>query len=244
MTRLQRLLCRLSASYPIALGTAYIAGKERPWYSITDADAVVRDAIVAEQTTNGEISNLLQSKSVKTDPFWATDWPSAQVFEGNLDSLIKRHHLALYNTRGVLELGCGSGLVSVACGLRGVKVIGTDFSRHALLLASLNAVANDCVVPFRYLDWHDLKWGQSCFSMIVATDIVYDLANHAAIEKTLRHLLEIKGTALIAEPFRRSGDIFIDHLLVNGWSVDAEPLNQPTPNANSPVRLLTISRKS
>jgi predicted nicotinamide N-methyase len=58
-------------------------------------------------------------------PYWADVWPSARV-------LAERLLTTRVDERRLLEVGCGSGLVSVAAAIAGFDVTSTDYYDEAL----------------------------------------------------------------------------------------------------------------
>jgi release factor glutamine methyltransferase len=56
------------------------------------------------------------------------------------------------NNLSLLELGCGSGLISVRCAQKGATVTASDISVAALRNADLNAVSNDVVITTVHSD--------------------------------------------------------------------------------------------
>lgn len=77
-------------------------------------------------------------------PFWATAWPAARVcarclLDGDLD----------VESRTVLDIGCGGGVVAVAAALAGASLtIANDTDSVALHVAALNARANGVALAF------------------------------------------------------------------------------------------------
>jgi methylase of polypeptide subunit release factors len=62
--------------------------------------------------------------------------------------------LSGYNLAGstVLDFGCGSGVLAIACAKAGARVVGSDINPHAVKLAKLNARLNDVRVEFLQSD--------------------------------------------------------------------------------------------
>lgn len=107
----------------------------------------------------------------------------------------------------VLELGTGTGVVSIALALLGAQsVIATDGDPPSCELCSSNAAASgvpDLVVtPFVWGSAQHLEDALStndgrCPSWIVCADVVYSPASSAALELTLRALLARGGCQLV-----------------------------------------------
>jgi predicted nicotinamide N-methyase len=77
-------------------------------------------------------------------PFWAVAWPAAIVLTRYVQA-----HPDLVKGKSVLDLGCGCGLVSIACSLLGAgKVIANDTDEISLTMARANALVNEAIIDF------------------------------------------------------------------------------------------------
>src|SRR4051812_50037753 len=91
----------------------------------------------------------------------------------------------------LLELGCGSGLVSVAATIAGYDVLASDYYADAMLFTKLNVERNlpGKTVRTREIDWRDLPKGLGRFKRVVAAHVLHQPAHWqfvaAAIYKTL-----------------------------------------------------------
>jgi hypothetical protein len=89
-----------------------------------------------------------------------------------------------------LELGCGSGLVGLACLAAGLEVTFSDYVPFTVELALENAARNGFAnARGLVLDWrqpHDRQW-----PLIVAADVTYDRTNIAPLLDVLEKMLAV-----------------------------------------------------
>ena len=84
----------------------------------------------------------------------------------------------------VLELGCGAGVVGMACARAGATVLCTDGSQKMVDLALRNATKNNVDLDVALLRWGDAV--QESFDVVFASDCCYDHAALPALLETLR----------------------------------------------------------
>jgi len=146
-------------------------------------------------------------------PYWAELWPSSHVLGERLLSL---------NGRGksLLELGCGSGVVSTCASLAGFDVVVSDYYEDALRFARVNAARNGARIPRGLLlDWRHLPPTLARFDFVIASDVLYERSYGGVIAKVIAATLAPDGTALVADPGRVGREEFIRAL----GHVDLEP---------------------
>lgn len=92
----------------------------------------------------------------------------------------------------VVELGCGCGLVGVACGLLGAsEVILCDSDEDTLKLARENAALNDTpAVVTRRFDWGDTTSQSPVAERVIACDCVYDVGMSSPLVRAVLRALE------------------------------------------------------
>jgi predicted nicotinamide N-methyase len=126
------------------------------------------------------------------------------------------------NGQRLLELGCGSGLVSVAATIAGYDVLATDYYADAMLFTRLNVEQNvpGKSVRTREVDWRDLPKGLGRFKRVVAADVLYEPAHGDLVARAIYKTLGEDGLATVADPGRISRQAFIDKATSLGFDVD------------------------
>jgi predicted nicotinamide N-methyase len=136
-------------------------------------------------------------------PYWAELWPSARVLAERLlstDGAGKR----------LLELGCGSGLVTTCAAMAGYEVCASDYYDDALLFARVNAWRQgEHRIKTRLLDWRNMPARLPRFEVVVASDVLYERPYGALVARVLSATLAPGGQAIIADPGRVGRDDFI-----------------------------------
>lgn len=148
-------------------------------------------------------------------PYWADIWPSARV-------LAERVLLLPGQGRRLLELGCGSGLVSAAAARAGFDVIASDYYQDALLFARANALRDGSrPIGSRHVDWRDVPADLGQFDVVVASDVLYEPPYPALVAAAIARTMSREGMALIADPGRLAAPMFGDECRANGLTVSA-----------------------
>lgn len=146
-------------------------------------------------------------------PYWAELWPSSRVMAERLLGMDGRG-------RSLIELGCGSGLVSTCASIAGFDVVVSDYYEDALRFARVNAARNRARVPRpMLLDWRHLPPGLPRFDVVVASDVLYERAYGRIVAQAMAALVAPTGIALLADPGRVGREEFIREL----GHVDLEP---------------------
>lgn len=129
----------------------------------------------------------------------------------------------------VLELGCGTGVVSVALKKAGAaEVLATDYSPDLLELAALNAAENGVSVRTAELDWRSPE--RACtggpFDVLVAADVIYAESAFEPLIDTVLFLSRPGGVAggadlfMVHETHNAGTHLFFDMADRRGLSVD------------------------
>ena len=129
-------------------------------------------------------------------PYWADLWPSARVLGGML--------LAMSGAgRTLLELGCGTGLVTVAALRAGFAVTATDYYADAVHMTRLNGWRLSGREPAgRLVDWRDWPDDLGRFDVVVAADVLYEKPYAALVAQAIARSLTPGGTAWVGDPGR------------------------------------------
>jgi predicted nicotinamide N-methyase len=148
-------------------------------------------------------------------PYWADLWPSA---------LMLARSMVDENGRGagLLELGCGSGLVTVASVIAGYHVTATDYYDDALLFTRANVERNipDALVETRDVDWRAMPKDLGTFSRVIAADVLYEPTYGDLVANAIAVTLADGGRATVADPGRLSRDNFVAAAKELGLNVD------------------------
>ena len=145
-----------------------------------------------------------------------TVWNSGLVLTRLLDALVdqqqqrqeqqqQQQHLWRFDDQDVIELGCGTGLVSIACHKLGARsVVATDGNPQVLELASDNVRQNvgkeNDGQQKRMIEVQSLQWGllnamdyAEHASLVVGADLTYNAGSWRALAETVSTVLRPKG---------------------------------------------------
>ena len=152
-------------------------------------------------------------------PYWAYLWPGASI----LAEAVSRHPW-VEGTRA-LEIGCGlglAGLIGVACGLR---VDFTDYDEAPLAFVARSLEENG--VPADHGSTRRLDWrapGHVCYPVILGADVLYERRLVPLVCDLIAALLEPRGVAFIAGPYRVATADLESCLGARGLTASAEPI--------------------
>jgi ETFB lysine methyltransferase len=143
-------------------------------------------------------------------PYWADVWPSSLI-------LARRMANDAGAGRSVLELGCGLGIVSITAMRSGFDVLASDYYDDALRFTRANAWRNlGRELAARMIDWRALPADLGTYELIVAADVLYEMAYAELVADALAAALAPRGMAIIADPGRVAVDDFIDACSTRG----------------------------
>jgi SAM-dependent methyltransferase len=107
--------------------------------------------------------------------FWERAWNMCKVPYTQLPNLtyLPRipEELAQRKVKRVLDLGCGSGWLSVYLARQDFQVVGVDVSQQAINLAETWALQEDLQIAFSVADIADLNFPAKSFDAVVANSI-------------------------------------------------------------------------
>ena len=148
-------------------------------------------------------------------PYWADLWPSALMLSHAMVDEVG-------NGSPLLELGCGSGLVTVAAAIAGYDVLATDYYDDALLFTQVNVERNldGKTVRTREVDWRHLPDDLGHFPRVIAADVLYEPSYGDLIANAIAVTLTGEGRATVADPGRLSRDNFVAAAKECGLSVE------------------------
>ena len=143
-------------------------------------------------------------------PYWADVWPSARV-------LAERLLTTRVDERRLLEVVCGSGLVSVAAAIAGFDVTSTDYYDEALRFTALNVLVNTGVlIDTRAADWRRFPHDIGRFDLVVASDVLYEPEHASLVAAVIDRTLTARGSAMIADPGRLAAPQFVEQCKERG----------------------------
>jgi predicted nicotinamide N-methyase len=136
-------------------------------------------------------------------PYWAELWPSARVLGERIGAMPGEG-------RTLLELGCGSGLVTTCAALAGFQVTASDYYEDAVRFTQINARRNGASdVQGMALDWRHLPIRRRRYDVVVASDVLYERPYGSLVARTIDAFLAASGVAYLADPGRVGRDAFL-----------------------------------
>jgi predicted nicotinamide N-methyase len=156
-----------------------------------------------------DAESLIDEAALNRDerlPYWADIWPSAVALARAVRPLDGRGQT-------LLELGCGSGLVTAVALKSGFDVTASDYYDDALSFAKLNGRANAGREPHTMiLDWRHLPTVIPAFDVVAAADVLYERDHGPVVARAIATTLKDGGRALVADPGRVGSPMFFEAL--------------------------------
>ncbi|HWE76557.1 MAG TPA: methyltransferase [Stellaceae bacterium] len=151
--------------------------------------------LASEVTPLWHATEATLAKSQLPPPYWGFAWPGGQALARHL-----LDHPALIAGKAALDIGAGSGLVSIAAKRAGaVRVTAAEIDEFAVAAIRLNAVLNDVVVE---AESRDLIGGASNWDTILVGDMCYERPLADRLTQWLRRLAADGATVLMGDPGR------------------------------------------
>ena len=169
-------------------------------------------------------------------PYWAELWDSGG---GVCQHLVDQWGSRLRGA-SVLDLGCGQGMVGCVAAALGAKVLFADLEPPALLFARLNGVPFEHIRA-RRVNWQSDDLGER-FDVIIGADILYERSQWVFLSPFWKRHLKGRGTVMLGEPGRPTGDGFIEWIGGQGWAL--RQFVQPVETRERPIRVLELRDKS
>ena len=223
---------RLTAGVPAEppVPAAFVRAHTRPVRPelVPEVELLVASDVVALW----EAMEIEQGRTSTDPPFWAAAWPGGQALARYV-----LDHPELVAGRSVLDLGAGSGLVSVAAVRAGATaVLASDVDPFALTAVAVNAERNDAdgitVVG-------DVLGGEPPdVAVILAGDVCYDREMTDRVLPFLQAARDRGIEVLIGDP----GRIYLPEDRLAALAVYAVPDTESSPTRPAEVRRTTVWR--
>lgn len=150
-------------------------------------------------------------------PYWAQPFPTAVM----LAEYVVQH--VEPGPDPVLELGAGLGITGISLSMAGHRVVVTDYDEDALAFVRASARLNGADLhDVRRLDWRVPPTDR--YSLIVASDILYERRSLQPIATLLASCLKPSGRAFLSDLNRNVADEFPEALRAAGLAFDTVPV--------------------
>jgi len=136
-------------------------------------------------------------------PLWAKIWPASWVLADYLAEI------PVASSKKFLEIGAGTGLVSIVAAACGHNITLTESNPDALQFARANALVNGCPqLPIRELDWNRPQL-KDTVDFIVGSEVTYKKEDLQPLLSLFERCLSPDGEVILAGEMRRvSKDIY------------------------------------
>ena len=156
---------RVLATHAWGVSRAWLAAN--PMHILTESQDARLDLLVAMRSTGHPVAYLVGARE-----FWSREFavgPGVLIPRPETETLVEAALARLAPEASACDLGTGSGAIAVtlACERPGARVVATDASAEALVLARANALAHGATVDFRLGPWYGPLAGES-FDLIVS----------------------------------------------------------------------------
>jgi len=183
------------------------------------------DTITSELVINGrqfqmllpkDLTRFINTRDVFNEfPLWAKIWPASWVLADYLAGM------PVAPTKKILEIGAGTGLVSIAAASFGHDITLTESNPDALQFARANALTNGCAqLPILELDWNRPQLKHTV-DYIVASEVTYKKDDLQSLLSLFKQCLNPDGEVLLSGEMRKgSKDIY--QQLESGFKIRAQ----------------------
>ena len=184
-----------------------------------------------------DLARFINSRDVFFEfPLWAKIWPASWVLAGYLAEM------PVASAKKIIEIGAGTGLVSIVAASFGHNVTLTESNRDALQFARANALVNGCPqLPIRELDWNRPQL-EDRVDYIVASEVTYKKDDLQPLLSLFKHCLNPDGEVLLAGEMRRvSRDIY--QQLETGFNIRVQKKILRSGGEEIAIFLIRLSRQ-
>jgi predicted nicotinamide N-methyase len=170
-------------------------------------------------------------------PLWAKIWPASWVLAGYLAEM------PVASTKKIIEIGAGSGLVSIVAAACGHNIMLTESNPDALQFARANAFINGCPqLPILELDWNRPQL-KDTVDYIVASEVTYKKEDLSSLLSLFKNCLNPDGEVFLAGEMRRVSKDFYQQL-ETGFNIRAQKKILRSSGEATAIYLLRLTRKS
>ncbi len=134
-----------------------------------------------------------------------------------LEPFIDRLRVELPPPRRALDLGCGTGVVSLALARRDFSVVGVDHSQDMLEIAERKAAGEGLAESCRFMtgDVRDVPFGDGAFDVVTCQGLLHHLEDPEPCLRELKRVLRPGGAFFLSDP--TSGETPVKRALVRVW---------------------------
>jgi len=181
-------------------------------------------------------------------PYWAELWPSGIALAG---AIARQPHLV--RGRRTLEIGCGLGITAAMAVALGARLLATDHSPEALLLARRNALRFAGEEPETLqLNWRSpdnplVESVNDDYAVVLAADVLYEARDVTPLLDLIERVVAPRGLLWLAEPGRRPAGRFLEQAAAHGWSGTTTEWDGPWPDVKDEgviVRVHQLRRRA
>jgi len=144
---------------------------------------------------------------------WDSVWEKQQIRQSTLHSLIyllREHYFsstfarfARKRIKGlILEVGCGTAQCSLKIRVKGIDIIGADFSASALQLAKKYSAQNQ-LVKFVVTDAFNLPFSENTFDAVWSVGLLEHFEKPSLALAEMRRVVKPKGKVIAIVPWAR-----------------------------------------
>jgi len=204
------------------------------------------ETITTEMLINGRKFQMLLPKDltrfINTQdvfhefPLWAKIWPASWVLAGFLAEM------PVEPTKKIIEIGAGTGLVSIVAASFGHNITLTESNPDALRFARANAQCNGCPqLPVMELDWNRSQL-RDTVDYIVASEVAYKKEDLRALLNLFNRCMKPGGQVFLAGEMRKVSKDFYQQLEID-FNVKVQKKILRSEGDEIAIYLLRMSRK-
>jgi predicted nicotinamide N-methyase len=233
-----QLLARIHRRFETITEPVRVGAMAFAFTRVADPNRVL-DQVAEEEDRRDKLAGKRRDGDELHLPYWAELWDSSlAIIEFLAETLPARFDVPKLS---VLDLGCGMGLTGTVAAALGAQVMFADLEPEALLFARLNAIAFGDRVRTRRLNWQRARLTEQ-FDLIIGADILYDKTQWTYLEPFWRGHLKRGGSVLLGEPGRQTGDMFLDWIKPQPWTLTQ--LKKSVPTRSAPIRIFQLRQQS